>query len=68
MSRTSAIEIVGRALDAGYGVPAINVVNDLTLEAVLAAAEEARSPMIVQTSVKTVRSTGADVLWDRGPP
>jgi fructose-bisphosphate aldolase class II len=63
MPRTSTIEIVGRALDAGYGVPAINVVNDLTLEAVLAAAEEARSPMIVQTSVKTVRSTGADVLW-----
>jgi fructose/tagatose bisphosphate aldolase len=29
---------------------------------VLAAAEEARSPMIVQTSVKTVRSTGVDVL------
>ncbi len=43
---------------SGYAVPAINVVNDLTLEAVLAAAEELRSPLIVQTSVKTVRSIG----------
>jgi fructose-bisphosphate aldolase class II len=51
----------------GYAVPAINIVNDLTLEAVLAAAVEQRSPMIVQTSVKTVRSIGLDVLkgmWD----
>ncbi len=42
---------------------AINVVNDLSMEAVLAAAEELRSPMIVQTSVKTVKSIGADVLY-----
>ncbi len=41
---------------------AINVVNDLTMEAVLAAAEELRAPLIVQTSVKTVKSIGADVL------
>ena len=46
-----------------YGVAAINVVNDLTMEAVLAAAEELRSPLIVQTSVKTVKSIGADVLY-----
>jgi fructose-bisphosphate aldolase class II len=60
--RTTTAEIVGRALEGGYGVPAINVVNDLTLEAVLAAAQELRSPLIVQTSVKTVRSIGVDVL------
>ncbi|BEP15344.1 class II fructose-1,6-bisphosphate aldolase [Acidothermaceae bacterium B102] len=56
-------EIVDRALAARYGVPAINIVNDLTLEAVLAAAVEQRSPLIVQTSVKTVRSVGLDVLY-----
>ncbi len=56
-------EIIGRAFEERYGVPAINVVNDLTLEAVLAAAEELRSPLIVQTSVKTVKMTGADVLF-----
>lgn len=55
-------EIVDRALADRYGVPMINIVNDLTLEAVLATAVEQRSPMIIQTSVKTVRSVGADVL------
>jgi fructose-bisphosphate aldolase class II len=55
-------ELVRRAMADGYAVPAINVVNDLTLEAVLAAAQEARAPMIVQTSVKTVRSIGLGVL------
>ena len=37
---------------------AFNIVNDLTLEAVLAAAVELRAPVIVQTSVKTVKSIG----------
>jgi ketose-bisphosphate aldolase len=55
-------EIVQAAFAAGYAVPAINVVNDLTMEAVLAAAEELRAPLIVQTSVKTVRSMGVGVL------
>ena len=43
---------------------AFNVVNDLSLEAVVAAAEELRSPLIVQTSVKTVKSIGARMLYD----
>lgn len=55
-------QIVEGAFEGRYGVAAINVVNDLTMEAVLAAAEELRSPLIVQTSVKTVQSVGADVL------
>jgi fructose-bisphosphate aldolase class II len=60
-------EILNSAVAGRYGVPAINVVNDLTLESVLAGAVEARSPVIVQTSVKTVRSIGSRVLfamWD----
>jgi ketose-bisphosphate aldolase len=56
-------DIVDRALADRYGVAAINVFNDLTLEAVLAAAVEQRAPLIVQTSVKTVRSVGLDVLY-----
>ena len=56
-------EIVDRAFAEHYGVAAINVVNDLTLEAVLTAAVEQRSPVIVQTSVKTVRSVGIDLLF-----
>jgi len=55
--------IVDRAFSERYGVPAINVVNDLTMEAVLAAAVEQRSPVIIQTSVKTVRSVGIDLLF-----
>jgi ketose-bisphosphate aldolase len=56
-------EILDRAFAQRYGVAAINVVNDLTLEAVLAAAVEQRSPVIIQTSVKTVRSIGAALLF-----
>ena len=56
-------QIVDRAFKEHYGVAAINVINDLTIEAVLAAAEELRAPLIVQTSVKHVKSTGADVMY-----
>jgi fructose-bisphosphate aldolase class II len=56
-------EIIDRAFEERYGVAAINVVNDLTLEAVLAAAEELHAPLIVQTSVKTVQMTGVHVLF-----
>ncbi len=56
-------QIVEHAFRERYGVAAINVVNDLTMEAVLAAAEELRAPLIVQTSVKTVKSIGAEVLF-----
>lgn len=54
--------LVDRAREGHYAVPAFNVFNDLTMEAVLAAAEELRSPLIVQTSVKTVRSIGSGLL------
>ncbi len=56
-------EIIDRAYKDRYGVAAFNIVNDLTLEAVLAAAAERRAPLIVQTSVKTVKSIGRDVLF-----
>jgi len=55
-------EILKRAFEDRYGVAAINVVNDLTMEAVLAAAEELRAPVIVQTSPKHVEITGVDVM------
>lgn len=63
MPVVSLKEILDRAFDARYGVPAVNVFNDLTMQGVLAAAVEVRSPIIVQTSVKTVRSIGAKVLF-----
>ncbi len=63
MAVVSLKDIVDRAFEGRYGVPAINVVNDLTLEAVLAGAVEAHSPVIVQTSVKTVRAMTSTVLY-----
>lgn len=57
-------DIVDPAFNARYGVPAINIFNDLTMEAVLSAAEEANSPVILQTSVKTVRTVGSRQLFD----
>ena len=56
-------EIIERAFRDRYGVAAINVVNDLSMEAVLAAAEELRAPVIVQTSVKHVQMTGIDAMY-----
>ena len=62
-----AVVPIRRILDPAfaerYGVAAINVVDDLTLEAVLAAATELDSPLIVQTSLKTVKSIGAKALY-----
>lgn len=62
MAVTSLKDIVDQGFEHRYGVPAINIFNDLTMEAVLAGAVEAKSPIIVQTSVKTVRSVGSSVL------
>src|SRR5580704_18422196 len=55
--------ILDPAFAERYGVAAINVVDDLSLEAVLAAATELDSPLIVQTSLKTVKSIGAKALY-----
>lgn len=55
-------EILDRAFAERYGVAAINIVDDLTLEAVLDAATETEAPLIVQTSVKTVKSLGVGPL------
>ena len=56
-------EILDPAFEHRYGVAAFNVFNDLTLDAVLAAAAELESPVIIQTSLKTVKSVGAPVLY-----
>ena len=62
MGVISLKEILKPAFADRYGVPAINIFNDLTLEAVLAGADQAKSPLIIQTSVKTVKSIGVEVL------
>ncbi|MEU4221318.1 class II fructose-bisphosphate aldolase [Actinoplanes sp. NPDC026623] len=57
-------EMLDRALAGRYGVGAFNIVNDLTIEAVIAAAEQERAPVILQTSVKTVDMYGRRRLHD----
>jgi len=56
-------EILKDAFNRRYGVGAFNIFNDLTMEAVLQAAEAGRSPVIVQISVKTVNSIGIDMVY-----
>jgi ketose-bisphosphate aldolase len=56
-------QILDPAFEQRYAVAAFNVFNDLSLEAVLAAAAELESPVIIQTSLTTVKSVGADVLY-----
>ena len=57
-------DILDRALAERYGVAAFNIVDDLTIEAVLAAAVQEHAPIILQTSVKTVRMYGRRQLHD----
>lgn len=63
MSFVPLNDVLADALTGGYGVPAFNIVNDLSAEAVLEAAAEERSPVILQTSVKTVRMYGRKKLY-----
>ncbi len=56
IASTSALARHGR--EHGYAVPAVNVLDDISLRAVVAAAVEASAPLIVQISVKTVKQLG----------
>ena len=63
MPVVSTKEMLERALGERYGVAAFNIINDLSIEAVLAAAVDEQAPVILQTSVKTVRMYGRDQLF-----
>src|SRR3990172_4658909 len=62
MPAVSLTELLKPAFEKRYGIGAFNIVNDLTMEAVLAAAAETRSPVIIQVSVKTVKVMGAQLI------
>ena len=49
-------QILRAARKQSYAVPAINILNYTTLAAVLEAAARQRSPVIIQTSIATVKS------------
>lgn len=55
-------QILGSAFKNRYGVGAFNIVNDLSMAAVLDAAAQTDSPVIIQVSVKTVKMFGAKLL------
>ena len=55
-------QILKHAFDNRYGVGAFNIVDGITMDAVLTAAAETRSPVIVQVSVKTVKVMGAKLI------
>lgn len=62
MSIANAKEIMIEAAKKGYAVGAFNVTDLIQFEAVIDAAVETKSPVIVQTSVKPSQFYGADVL------
>lgn len=60
----STLSMTRTARDAGYAVPAVNVFDEISMRAVLAAAERTASPLIVQISTKTVRTAGCAFVTD----
>ena len=55
-------ELLGSAFKKRYGVGAFNIVNDLSMAAVLEAAVQTDSPVILQVSLKTVKFFGPRLL------
>ena len=64
MTVVSLPEIMNPAFEQRYGVAAFNAVDDITMDGLIRAAEMARSPLIIQISVKTVHFWGAEVIKD----
>lgn len=62
MTAATTADIIAASFAGKYSVAAFNIVDDFSLRAVFSAADELRSPVIVQTSVKTVRQLGAGYL------
>jgi ketose-bisphosphate aldolase len=62
MSFASTKQLALQARAAGYAVPAVNIVDGISIAAVVKAADSVGSPIILQTSVKTVKYFGAPVL------
>lgn len=61
---TSTLGLVRHGRQNGYAVPAVNVFDLSSLRGVVDAADEHRSPMIVQFSVKTVLAIGLDLVTE----
>jgi ketose-bisphosphate aldolase len=62
MPVVSLPELLNPAFEQRYGVVAFNAVDDVSMSGLIKAAEMARSPLIIQVSVKTVDFWGAKVV------
>ena len=62
MSYVNLGEMVRAAKKGGYAVGAFNIVDFVTARAVIQAAVAKKSPVILQTSAKTVKFYGAEPL------
>ncbi|PIE36223.1 fructose-bisphosphate aldolase [candidate division KSB3 bacterium] len=58
MSYVNLREMLSQATQEKYAIGAFNIVDPMTTEAVIRASEEKQSPVIIQTSVKTVNLYG----------
>lgn len=62
MPLVNMVEILQKAKREKYAVGAFNIVDYLTIDAVVTAAEEVSAPVIVQTSASTVKKYGCSAL------
>jgi len=62
MSIVNAREMLKQATEKGYAVGVFNITNIIQMEAVVEAHEEARAPLIIQTSVTPSKFLGEQVL------
>jgi len=62
MTLVSSTPLLVEAREKGYAVPAFNVHTLEMLQAVVEAAEESGSPLILQTTTGTVKHLGADYI------
>ncbi|MCI9163706.1 MAG: class II fructose-1,6-bisphosphate aldolase [Lachnospiraceae bacterium] len=63
MSLVTTKQLLSEAQKGGYAVGAFNVENMEMVQAVIAAAEELRSPVIMQTTPSTVKYAGLDYFY-----
>lgn len=61
---TSVKEILGKAKEGGYAVGAFNTTNMETTWAIVQAAKEMRSPVIIQVTEKTMEYAGGRLIFN----
>ena len=62
MSYVNLRDMLSTATQEHYAVGAFNIIDPMSIQAVIQAAEAKRSPVIIQTSVKTVKLYGSSEL------